>query len=160
MERAALIAAVALWLAGCQSGPIRVAGFPGEQRIGATDLVLISLAEQDRNRLDPYFTWVGKTRHPIDSGEIWRRVFIGAGTHPLFTIEKAELRQSNEAAGFVGRWTYSIEGKLTVNGVSYPIHAEGSRAAAVNANSAMRQAVELGIVDAARKCAAIVATNN
>jgi hypothetical protein len=156
LKRAVLIIA-ALLLGGCQSGPIKLAEYPGERRINDADVVQIALSEHDKTRLDPYFTWVGRFRLPIDSGSLWKQVFVGTPADPHFTVKTAELRQRNEAAGFTGRWTYTIEGELLLNGRTYPVYAEGSRAAAINANSAMRQAVELGIVDAARKCATILA---
>jgi hypothetical protein len=142
-----------LVLAGCASEPIKLDA-PGEQQIRPKDVVQIAIAASDRERLDPYVNMFNKTTASgtARTGEIWSKVFIGDETkHPVFTIKSGLLRETLAGGGFTIRYTYTVEGELIVGGASHTIHAEGTRAAALETFSARRQAVELGIIDAAEQ---------
>lgn len=153
-----VIALLAILVAGCQAGPpVRLADLPGEDRVRAADIVQISVSDAVKTRIeDEYFgksAAVGKVKYV--TGDVWARVFIGTG-ETVFNLTRSELRYTSEGLGFAGRYTYTVEGELIHAGQSYPINASGSRGFAMNFDSAMRQAVELGVVDAAAKCRAII----
>jgi hypothetical protein len=138
-------------LCGCANGPIKL-NAAGERQITERDSVKIAIAQYDKQRIDPYLTaFFGHSPQPVETGPIWSRGFVGGAGDPQLTIKSAELRQSIAAAGFTTRWTYVAECELSYNGTLHQIHAEGTRAAAMAYMSAMRQAVELGVLDATKK---------
>lgn len=148
------IAVLLVALAGCSSAPFKVAEFGGERRIADDDPVPVRISDADKVRIDP--VWSYGRQFQAETGPIWAQVFIGEESDPVFSIESAELRYTIEAAGFAARYTYSLSGTLSYNGIDYPITASASRGFAMNINSAMRQAVELAIVDAAKQCRQII----
>jgi hypothetical protein len=147
-----LIATVLLLaLSGCANGPIKL-NDSGERQLAELDAVLVAISESDKVRIDPYFMAFGSKPFPVETGPIWARAFTGEpAAGPTIRIKSAELRQTIAAAGFTTRWTYVAECELSYNGNLHQIHAEGTRAAAMAHMSAMRQAVELGALDAAKK---------
>lgn len=121
-----------------------------EQRLHASDAVFVHISPSEYSRVDQHkdalFT------QPVETGSIWHRAFIGSDDAPLFVINSAIIKTNYEGAGFVARFTYVIDGELVVSDVRYPVHAEGSRAAGLMMGQAMKQAVELGIKEAADQC--------
>jgi hypothetical protein len=146
-----------LVLAGCASGPLAIDEIDStEHRISADDAVDVYLSKSDWTRIDPYLRVFGKDRHGIATGGIWRLAFHGGASDPPLRIKSAVLTESLAAGGFTTRYTYTVECELTYRGRLYPIRAEGTRAAAMMTLAAMRQAVELGVADAARKARVII----
>lgn len=152
-----------LLCAGCASGPMKLADVPGPTRLNI--VVPIDLFPPDRQRIDKHFIFTGAT-HPVFAteannsvvtGEIWQRAFVGDPNHNAqFRIVQAALHDSLEGAGFVMRVTYIVDGELTYRNHAYQVHAQGSRAAAMNVRGAMREAVELAIEDAAKQATNII----
>ena len=147
-------------LSGCVS-PHRVdiTRMGGENRIGPGDVVNIALAPGIAWRAEPKTDMLGMRHDSMqwETGKIWARVFIGQANAPaIFELISTKIDESGEALGFTVRCTYHIEGRLKFAGQSYPINVSGSRASGMMLYSAMRQSVELGVVDAARQCTAIM----
>lgn len=152
--RTIIVALLMTAIAGCSSAPFKVAEFPGERRIADNDPIRVRISEADKSRIDPVLSY-GR-QFQAETGPVWAQVFVGEEADPLFSVESAELRYTIEAAGFAARYTYTLAGTFSFNGTDFPISASASRGFAMNINSAMRQAVELAIVDAAKQCRQII----
>jgi len=155
----ATVAVAFLGLGGCGTPrPFPISEFAGEERLTSADVVDIALASADTERVDPWFHAFGdKSRGGVLTGPIWKRVFRGdERSIAKLVITKAELRESISGMGFTMRCTYIVEAHLIIEHRDYPIRGEGSRAAAIELFSAMRQAVELGVADTARQASAIL----
>lgn len=152
--RTIIVALLMTAIAGCSSAPFKVAEFPGERRIADNDPVQVRISDADKIRIDP--VWSYGRQFQAETGPVWAQVFIGDESAPAFHVESAELRYTIEAAGFAARYTYTLTGTFSFNGTDFPISATASRGFAMNINSAMRQAVELAIVDAAKQCRQII----
>lgn len=144
----------AFGLSGCASSPkpLEPDEMGGKQRWAASDMVDASISEADRNRVDPW-------REPftVATGKVWAKMFIGEpGTSPVFTITSATIRDEMIAAGFATRIHYIVEGTLSFDGRSYPIHADGARATGGAPFAAMHEAIQLGVADAAGKVRFII----
>lgn len=138
-----------LLLSGCATGPMKISA-GGEQRLTSDDAVKVSLSEADRHRVDRYIMALGsESKYGVETGPVWQRGFTGKEGDPAFRITSAELRQTLAGGGFTSRYTYTVTGELSYHGHVSPITASGSRAAAMAMTSAIRQAVELAVVDAA-----------
>jgi hypothetical protein len=144
-----------LVFSGCVSlQPISLSGITTERRIAAEDIVLIKFAGLGAAHVDTLYG--GKV--PVATGEVWKQAFVGdEKSEWTFTITKSALERSIAGAGFTMRSTYQADGLLRGAGREFEVHAEGSRAAAMDFNGAMRQAVELAVADAAKQCRAIIA---
>ena len=153
-----LIVAIALF--GCATPPPLKLDFSTEQRLTAADCVKVCISDEDKKRLDELTLVFGhKTRQLIETGPVWARAFIGnLGEDPVFRITRAELRDSIAGLGFTARFTYIIDGELSYRNHVYPIHAEGSRAAATFILQAMQQAVELGIAATTKQVKQVMAS--
>lgn len=152
--------ALCLLLTSCATGPM---GIPegSDPRLTAADAVKVSLSQADKDRVDRYVMAFGtEYRYGVATGPVWRKGFIGKDGDPVFKIESAELRQTLAGAGFTSRYTYTVTGELAYHGRAFPITATGSRAAAMAMTSAMRQAVELAVVDAANQSRRILDSND
>jgi hypothetical protein len=151
---------VLVWLAalyGCSNQPIKLSTASAAQRLLASDAVRVAIDPKEYARTDD-LQQMGRI-HPnaIETGPFWQRAFIGnAASVCSFTIDSTQLRGTVEGMGFVGRMTYVIDGTLKCVDQSTPIHAEGSRAAAMNMIGAMRESVELGIASATHQIAAVM----
>lgn len=85
------------------------------------------------------------------------RIFAGDPQRsPVFKITSTSLRAETTGGGFVFRFRYIAEGTLSANGRNHVVHGEGTRAAYAYNERALHEAVQLGIVDAARKVKAIL----
>ncbi len=147
-------------LLACATGgaPLPTSVFGGKQRWTETDLVNVALSEADRNRAEPWYGLLGKGPRLLLTGSDWRQVFVGDPTKsPTFTIDSTRLDSEAADAGLKTRAHYKIQGTLHFNGKDYAVSAEGTRTLAINTTAAFHEAVQLGIVDAARKVKAIVA---
>jgi len=151
--RAVLLFLMALLTAGCASGPM-ILPESREPRLTTDDAVAVALSDQDKLRVDRYVMAFGEYRYGVETGPIWAKAFVGAPGDSTFKVVSAELRETIAAGGFALRYTYTVVGELSYDGTTVPITATGTRAAAMATMSAMRQAVELGIVDAAAKAKA------
>jgi hypothetical protein len=159
----AIAPAIALLIAGCATGPAKPIALnaPGEKRISAEDVVDIGLSPDDEARIDPVFMAGSKGQPGAETGPIWASVFRSRSDHTArIEVVSAALRHSIDGLGFTARWTYTIEAVLHLGDETHTIHATGTRAAAIQTPSAMRQAVELGVLDVARQASAIVALRN
>lgn len=152
-----IISTVVSICSACSTAPIQLTNVGGEERIQAADIVDIAIDPREFTRVDTYFNMFNSpVRNGIETGPYWQRVFRGDGRNGvLFSITRASMRSTIEAAGFVARFTYSIDGQINLDGMQYPIHAEGTRAAGMMMLSAMRQAVELGVLHAAQQATAL-----
>jgi hypothetical protein len=147
-------ALLCLMLSACgTSRPLSLVDIPSEPRISKSDRVRVAISTEDRARLDPIIV-LGRTNQSVETGAIWFQVFTGRTGDPLFTIKSAKLE--TETLVLAARMAYTVEGELAYRGRTYPIRARGSRTAAMAMGAASRQAVELGVVDAARRCRAIM----
>lgn len=152
MRILACIVAAAL-VAGCGTpAPVHLAEIPGEKRIAPTDPVLVAISPELASRIEK----VGDL--PVVTGETWRAVFIGdSSARWRFELTSSKLEQSIAGAGFTMRMTYTAEGILTNGSQRFTVSGQGSRAAGMAVPSAMRQAVELAVVDIARRCRHLIA---
>lgn len=153
-----LLAALSL-LSGCATVTIDVTESGGENRIAASDVTSIAIDRDSVAKPFPFFSGADERLENgavWDTAKVWPRVFVG-NSDSIFRVESARMVATMEAATFVNRYTFRVEGTLEHKGRTFPVSASGSRAAAMNVTSAARQAVELAAVDAARKCQAIIA---
>lgn len=146
-------------LAACSSAPIKLDSVKTERRLKAYDAVDVYTDVED-TRTDPIIGANLRTKDfgKIETGAIWRRAFIGKpDSEAKFSVLKAELQWRVEAAGFVSRYTYVIDGEVKSGSMTRPIHAEGSRATGgFDPRGAMKQAIELGVLDAAQQAKIIL----
>jgi len=155
----AIVIVALVGLSGCTTPrPLALSEIPGENRLSSADIVDVALSPADVSRVDPWFHPFGdKSGMGVQTGTIWQRVFRGDDRSiAKLIITKAEVRESISGMGFTMRYTYIIDAHVMIGDRDYPIKAEGSRAAAMAMFSAVRQAVELGIADAARQAAALL----
>lgn len=162
MSRYGYLVALLLGISGCGTpGPLVIDDIKGtEARLTGADAVDIALAVADRDRVDRYVKAAfGEHKYGAATGVFWRRAFTGGAGAPLLSVKSATLTEAVGGGGFNIRYTYTAKCELSYMGRTYPIEAEGTRGAAMYIMSAMRQAVELGVVDAAKKAKAIVSAN-
>lgn len=145
---------LALALGACSLPPLKLDDIATEQRLLSSDAVDVSISPAEFERVDVHEDMLYSQK--IETGVFWKRAFIGTASDRSFTIHSAVLKTSYEAAGFVGRYTYIVNGELNLPGKSYSIHAEGTRAAGYAFFQAQKQAVELGIKSAADQCMEIM----
>jgi len=141
-----------LFFMGCaSSGPIDL-NTPGEQRLSVADQVDVVLSSEDANRVEP----VIPGKETASTGSVWKRAFVGKeGISPAsIRIVSSELRQNLAGGGFVMRYTYTVEAVLTIGDRQVHLKGEGTRAASTAMLSAMRQAVELAVVQVASQARA------
>jgi hypothetical protein len=145
-------------LAGCVSPHTQMLDAPGEDRISPKDIVLVHLSPATRARTEGTTEPFGQRVELIQwqTGLVFARVFVGAEGDAEFSITKTECKNQIAGLGFTLRTTYTVDGILRAGGKEYPIHARGSRAAAMNTPSARRQAVELASVEAGKRCKEIL----
>jgi len=147
----ALAAAI---VSGCAAPPPAKLDAGGERQLVASDAVRIAILPTDAQRIDDFHVPFRSDTWKVITGPVWSQAFIGnVNADPVFTIKSAELRQTIAAAGFTTRFTYTVHGEVASGEKRLAIDAEGTRAAAMAIGSAMRQAVELGVKDAAEKAA-------
>jgi hypothetical protein len=148
-------------LSGCSSTPRHLTlGPDGENRLPASDYVNVALTPSAAGWEDNLHVAFGPKNLFIATGPIWQRAFIGIGADlPSFDLQASSLDMSMAAGGFATRYTYTATGILTVNGKQFHVSANGTRAAAMNLSYAQTQAVELGVDDAAKQVAKILAEN-
>lgn len=151
-----------LCMASCGTPPTRVilldAG--GEDRVAPTALVNISLDEDIPGRMETCNNILGGEIKNLKyaTGAVWKRVFFGTPTAPAkLELKSTVLDESVAGGGFTVRYTYTVTAKLVVGDKTYPISANGSKAAATNLESARREAVELAVVSTAKQAMAIIA---
>lgn len=150
-----LLALLPFVLTACADGPIKLDA-SGEDQVSSSDFVSIAISESDRQRLDQFVMLGQRGRQPVETGPVWWRVFAGTDPDVTLTVKSAELRQTIAGGGFTTRFTYTAQCELLDRGKIYSINASGTRAAAMLKMSAMRQAVELGVVDAAHQAKALI----
>lgn len=156
----AILFALAVIVSGCATQPVHVAEFSGERRISPDDIIAVRLDPASASRIEGVAIGGRTTRDQLCTGEIWQEVFVAHDdASPVLRIDTSELRQSLAGAGFTMRHTYTAHATLTAGGKEYSITARGTRAAAMNGPSAMRQAIELAVVDAAAQCRLLLANN-
>jgi hypothetical protein len=138
-----------LFLSGCAAPMTLRLDDSGEQRLTDADSVNVALAFGDAERIDR----IGSTSTSALTGPIWKRAFCGKTDSALgsLTVRNATLKQSLSGAGFTIRYTYTVEAVLRVGTNDVVLKATGSRAAAMAAGSAMRQAVELAVLEVAKQ---------
>lgn len=154
-----LFAAIAL-LAGCSTVTIDVTEAGGENRISSADAVPIAI---DRGSVAQPFPFLSGARRRLEKGavwdtsKVWPRVFTGrVGRDPVFRVDFARMVATLDGGGFTNRYTFEVDGTLLHDGRVHIVHASGSRAAAMQTGSAARQAVELAVVNAAKRCREII----
>lgn len=156
---ALLVAAVVVLSAGCAAQPRR---FPtieveGPQLWTEADLVDVAISDTDRSRVDGIAADTGRPGLTYATGPVWARLFIGQeGKSPQFTIHAAHLDTRIVALGFASRITYRADGILLWNDREYPIRAEGSRSTGGFSMTAESEAIQRGVMDAARKVRFII----
>lgn len=152
---AILLLPILVLLSGCTTAPQNLSDEGGEDRISPSDIILVELDPAISGRID---YWNNMKSPKFLTGPIWQRVFImpPGSDAPIFHLKSANIQYHIESAGFVARFTYVIDGVLSFEGKDYPISARGSRATAMAIGPATRQAVELGVVDAANRCREIM----
>jgi hypothetical protein len=148
--RTTVLAIVLACLSACALPTLKLDAIATEQQLFSSDAVEVRLDPAEFKRIDVHQDMLFKKN--IETGVFWQRAFIGKDGDPAFTIHSAILKTNYEGAGFVARYTYVIEGELKLPARSYPIHAEGTRAAGFALIQAQKQAVELGIKSAAEQC--------
>lgn len=151
-------------LTGCALGTPKVqeiANYPGKSLLLSSDAAQVSIDEKEYTRLDDSTSDGGPTLKSIwSTGALWKRAFIGDPTgNAVFEIISAVVTETSHIPGFSTRVSYIIEGRLIYNGVKFPVHAKGTRAAAIPTRGLFRYIVEAGIKDAANQSRAIIKAN-
>lgn len=150
----ALAAAMSLY--GCASGPLKLSEVSEKQWLISSDAAQINIDPREFARTDTLEDMWRKRQNAIETGPFWHRAFIGSqNAETLFSIDSTIMKVTIEAMGFAGRCTYIVDGRLMANGQTFPIHAEGTRAFAMDAAGALREAAELGIESAAKQAEAL-----
>lgn len=141
-----LLSACALNLKETQMPSVAESG--GEYRIAPSDAINVTpLPKSDSD--------AGAITYK--NPQIWSRVFIGQDNAlGTFTLKHSQITMRTAALGFAIRYGYEIDRILHYKDADYPISAGGNRAAGVALASAVRQAVEFGVIDAGRACKAII----
>lgn len=128
----------------------------GEQRLQNVDAVDVFLSPRDAQRVERV-KMASLAKSYAETGSVWRRAFRGMGqSKASIAIGETEMRGSPASMGFAIRFTYTASATLTVNGREYALYGTGSRAAAMNHESAMRQAAELAVADIAKQAKHII----
>lgn len=122
----------------------------GRQRWTPADVVQVAISEADKNRIDLVDLPGNQPSYGVYSGPEWAQLFVGDTHAPTFTITSARVGMT--FAGFHWRVHYDVQGTLEVDGSPYVIQAEGSIGAMpANWDAGVHDAVQLGIMDAARQ---------
>lgn len=155
-------AVTVLFFAGCATYPqhLTVEG-PGENRVGPRDtttrIYLLPPGDTREESMAGPFSSTKNKRVLLATGAVWHRVFAGDKDSPAtLEIESSDLVNSISGAGFAARYTYEARAVLRFNGKDYHLSGTGSRAAAVATQSALRQSVELALVEISQKAQAIL----
>lgn len=108
--------------------------------------------------IDTLFLLGGPSRIRYDTTAEWDAVFAGTNDAKWkFKLNHAKLEQQTTGMGFAARLTYDVYGTLTDGKHTYHVTGTGSRAAGFAIPGAMRQAIELGIVNVAQHCKTLIA---
>jgi hypothetical protein len=118
----------------------------GEQRLAYTEYIgSVHLTPSESNRVEKV-KMASLAKNYVETGKIWERAFRGnAYSQAKIKIENSEMIGSAASAGLALRFTYNAKATLTYQGRDYTIIGSGSRAAAMQMESAMRQSVELAL---------------
>ena len=133
---------LALALAGCSGPPVSLSRIGGEKRYTSQDAVGVYIEEPIASRVESLWGPFGEERVRVVTGDVWKRLFVGfSDSRSRLLVTSTKLEESMAGGGFTIRYTYTVHATLSVDGHTVEIESNGTRAAAVAALSAMRQAV-------------------
>jgi hypothetical protein len=144
-----LLILVLLLLGACASPMTIRLNDDGERRLTDADSIDVALDPGDEGRVER----IGRTSTSAFTGPVWKKAFAGnteTSTASLHVLSST-LKESLAGAGFTVRYRYKAEALLRIGSRQIELRGEGTRAASAEARSALRQAVELCILDIARQ---------
>ena len=144
-----LVPALPGWAADL--APLNLDELSGRRVLKTSHAIDVAISEPDQNRVE---AWIGRhtnSRTSVLTGPTWAKAFRGdPQSAALFTITRATVKEEASGSGWTSRTVYVVDGRLSVAGREYPIHAHGSESTGRDAIHALPCAAETCVIDAAR----------